>query len=236
MKVWKRNAVVITVLLFVCVGLYLNWSYNKDAEVSELTDVIDSSKVLGDSTLVIDKNQQSLTGETAEADAADIAAAETGTDAATTEMGTEAAATESGAAVVAGDKSSDSVSAALDVTTATSDEYFDSVRLTRQQTRDEAMQTLSDEASSTDDDTALETVNNEIQNLVELSLDEAQIESLVIAKGYTDCVAFMGDDGISVVVTSPTGGLLDSDVAKITDIVTSQTELDVADIKIIEVK
>ena len=27
-KLWKRNAVVAVVLLFVCVGVYLNWSYN----------------------------------------------------------------------------------------------------------------------------------------------------------------------------------------------------------------
>ena len=29
-KLWKRNAVVAVVLLFVCVGVYLNWSYHRD--------------------------------------------------------------------------------------------------------------------------------------------------------------------------------------------------------------
>ena len=26
-KLWKRNAIVAVVLLFICVGVYLNWSY-----------------------------------------------------------------------------------------------------------------------------------------------------------------------------------------------------------------
>ena len=28
MKAWKRNAVIATVLVFICAGVYLNWSYN----------------------------------------------------------------------------------------------------------------------------------------------------------------------------------------------------------------
>ena len=47
-KLWKRNAVVAVVLLFVCVGVYLNWSYHRDgtAPVSgetELADTLDTA-------------------------------------------------------------------------------------------------------------------------------------------------------------------------------------------------
>jgi hypothetical protein len=31
MKKFKRNAVILAVLLFVCVAVYLNWAYNKTA-------------------------------------------------------------------------------------------------------------------------------------------------------------------------------------------------------------
>jgi stage III sporulation protein AH len=34
-KTFKRNAVIITVLLFVCVAAYLNWSYNKNSDDTE---------------------------------------------------------------------------------------------------------------------------------------------------------------------------------------------------------
>ena len=68
------------------------------------------------------------------------------------------------------------------------------------------------------------------------ALCEAQIESLVIAKGYADCVAYLGDGTVSVAVASPEGGLQQTDVALISDIVTSQTDCDLADLRIIGVK
>ena len=55
-----------------------------------------------------------------------------------------------------------------------------------------------------------------IQTLASYTVSEAQIENLVTAKGYTDCVAFIGDESVSVVVSAREGGLTDADVAKIT--------------------
>ena len=43
-KIWKKRAVVATVLLFVCAAVYMNWRYAGSLE--------DTSKVLGESTLV----------------------------------------------------------------------------------------------------------------------------------------------------------------------------------------
>ena len=78
--------------------------------------------------------------------------------------------------------------------------------------------------------------SEELEGLVETALCEAQIESLVIAKGYTDCVAYMNDGGISVAVAAPEEGLQETDVALISDIVMTQADLDLADIRIVEVK
>ena len=76
----------------------------------------------------------------------------------------------------------------------------------------------------------------ELETIVETALNEAQIESLVIAKGYTDCVAYMTGEGISVAVSSPEGGLQDEDVALIADIVMSQSDFDLEDIYVVEVQ
>ena len=62
-----------------------------------------------------------------------------------------------------------------------------------------------------------------IQVLASYTLKEAQIENLVTAKGYTDCVAFMGDDSLSIVVSTADGTLNSTDVAKITDIAMTET-------------
>ena len=71
-----------------------------------------------------------------------------------------------------------------------------------------------------------------IQVLAAYTMKEAQIENLVTAKGYKDCVAFMGDESISVVVSTGTGELTAEDVAKITDIAMAETGLDAGGIKI----
>ena len=52
-------------------------------------------------------------------------------------------------------------------------------------------------------------------------------------KGYADCVAFMGADSISVVVSAP-DGLEAEDVAKIKDIVIAETSYTPGQIKIME--
>lgn len=120
-----------------------------------------------------------------------------------------------------------------DATNTTSD-YFAAVRLSRQQARDSAVSLLQD-ASVNSDQTKAEESAAELEDIVQTALTEAQIESLVIAKGYADCVAYMSSEGISVAVSAPEGGLQQEDVAVIADIVMSQTEYTFADIRVVEV-
>lgn len=113
-------------------------------------------------------------------------------------------------------------------------DYFAAVRLSRQEARDSAVSLLQ-EAAVYSDDTKANEANSKLENIVQVALCEAQIESLVIAKGYTDCVAYISDDGISVAVASPEGGLEQKDVAVIADIVMTQSEYNVEDIRVVEV-
>lgn len=186
---WKRNAVVATVLLFVCAAVYLNWRYageaaaDQAAEVSsQQTEKGDSTKVLGDAALV--GGEVVSTGEDG--------------------------ATETGS-------------------------YFDTARLSRQQSRDNALSLLREAAEQEGaEQTAVDEANRAIQTLAGYSVLESQIENLVVAKGYADCVAFMGENSISVVVSAAEDGLQTEDVAKITDIVLSETEYTADQIKIME--
>ena len=111
--------------------------------------------------------------------------------------------------------------------------YFASARLTRQQARDSAISLLQEAAEQEDADEAAATEASEgIQVLAAYTLQEAQIENLVTAKGYKDCVAFMGESGVSIVVSTENGELTATDVAKITDIAISETGLSAGGIKI----
>ena len=76
--------------------------------------------------------------------------------------------------------------------------------------------------------------NASIQTLAAYTLSEAQIENLVTAKGYADCVVFMGSDSCSVVVASGEEGLTATDVARIKDIVINETQYTAGQIKIME--
>lgn len=127
------------------------------------------------------------------------------------------------------------IAAGEDIQTTASD-YFAAVRLSRQQARDSAVELLQ-EAMSYSGESAKDVESaRELDDIVQTALSEAQIESLIIAKGYTDCVAYMSADGISVAVASPEGGLQAEDVAVIADIVMSQSEYGLDSIRVVEVQ
>lgn len=182
MKTWTKNVVAAAVLVTVCAGIYLNWLYSQQSSVANLTDTLNSDKVLSDSTLV---------------------------------LSTEPAAFSE-----------------LNDAKTTMEDYFAAVRLSRQEARDNAVNLLQ-EAMAYADGSGQSA--DQLDNIVQTALSEAQIESLVIAKGYTDCVAYMNQEGISVAVASPEGGLQQEDVALISDIVLSQCSLDLEDIRVVEV-
>ena len=117
----------------------------------------------------------------------------------------------------------------------TAEDYFAAVRLSRQQARDNAVNMLEEVMSYTQTDKTSESVQ-QLEDIIQTALSEATIESLIIAKGYTDCVAYMTNEGISLAVSAPEGGLQDQDVAVIADIVMGQSEYLLSDIRIVEVQ
>lgn len=127
--------------------------------------------------------------------------------------------------------------AAGEDTISTSTDYFAAVRLSRQQARDNAVNLLQ-EAMAYSGSEGTKDVESamELEEIVQTALSEAQIESLIIAKGYTDCVAYMSGEGISVAVSSPEGGLQQADVAVIADIVMTQSDYSLDDIRVVEVQ
>ena len=119
--------------------------------------------------------------------------------------------------------------------TAQSGTYFSTARLNRQQARDNALSLLQEAAEDEKaDQNSVDQANAAIQTMADYTMTEAQIENLITAKGYTDCVAFLGEDSISVVVSAMENGMTDADAARIGEIVMEQTGLRADQIKIIE--
>ena len=182
MKIWKKNLVAAAVLVTVCAGIYVNWLYTEDQTAADLTDTLNSDKILSSDMLVM----------------------------------------------------ADGTLLESDIQNTVSD-YFAAVRLSRQEARDSAV-TLLQEAMAYNNEAEEVQSNEQLEFIVQTALCEAQIESLVIAKGYADCVAYMSDDGISVAVASPEGGLQQTDVAVIADIVITQSGLKMDKIRVVEVQ
>lgn len=194
MKLWKRNAVVAAIVLFVCAAVYLNWSYSKDGSGAST----DTGKVLGEAALVGGTGDPLLGKGTTPAPGA-----------------TDSPAPES--------------------QPQTSSGYFASARLNRQQARDSALSLLQEAAGDEKaDQTTIQQANETIQTMATYTLSEANIENLVTAKGYSDCVAFLSDSGISVVVSNSGNPLNEVDTARISEIVMDETGLKTSQIKIIE--
>lgn len=210
MSLWKRNAVIVAIVLFVGAAVYLNWSYNKAQNTDGTADAAQSSKILGQASLV--------NGEDKDADPQQ------------SKSGSKDGAMQGDAA-----QNGDGKQTAAEGETGEANGYFSTARLNRQQARDSALELLQQAAQDEKAEQAMiDEANASIQTMAALTLSEAQVENLVTAKGYADCVCFINEESASVVVSSLEEGLTDADIARISEIVKEETGLNVSQIKIIE--
>ncbi len=173
----RRSAVAAMTVLFICVAVYLNWSYTQGIGFDD-TDV-DTGKVLGEATLI--DNEENIEEP--------------------------------------------------------KDNYFENARLEKQKARDSAISTLkettlNDKVSQEERDSA----TAGIETLANSAVKETQIETLVKAKGFSDCVTLINDEGVNVIVKVGEEGLTAADASKIKDIVVAEAKVKPAQIKIIEIK
>ena len=136
-----------------------------------------------------------------------------------------------------GDTTAVNASYTDEATAAALTEYFSGVRLQRQQARDSALTILDEKLHA---EGVTETVQAEASGLAETiarnAIREANIEGIVLSKGYTNCMAYIGDSGLTVIVTARSGSLSALDTARITDVAISETGLSADKIKIVEAK
>lgn len=115
------------------------------------------------------------------------------------------------------------------------DSYFSVTQLNRRRARDEAMEVLRLVIDSED---ALDEAKNEaLAGMAEIAADieqEANIESLIIAKGFEECVAVLGSESASIIVKSD--GLMQNQISQIKEIVYEAAGILPDQIKIIEKK
>jgi stage III sporulation protein AH len=204
MKLWKRNAVVAAIVLFVCVAVYLNWSYGQNeavsgkAEAETLSQEQGETKTLGEAALVSSDSLSTDEAEEVVLDSWDV----------------------------------NEVSA--DEAERSAQSYFATARLSREEARASALNILQETVDDPEaSESAINAASESITAMASATLAESQIENLVTAKGYPECVAFIGDNSVSVVVSTKSGTLEGADVAKITDIVLGETDFSANAVKVV---
>ena len=111
--------------------------------------------------------------------------------------------------------------------------YFSSANVTRERSRDEALETLQIVVDSAEE--LPETRDKALSEIMQIACDieiEGAVEEMVKAKGFEDCVAIINGDNINVIVKSE--GLMTSEIAQITDIVKGETGFSAENIRIVE--
>ena len=116
-------------------------------------------------------------------------------------------------------------------------EYFDEARMEKQKARDSAITTLKEAVNEENlSQTSRDNAAASIETISTGAISETRIETLVKAKGYTDCIALINKEGVNVIVSAPEEGLSASDTTKIKDIAVGETDFLPSQIKIIEIK
>ena len=110
--------------------------------------------------------------------------------------------------------------------------YFSATQVSRQRARDEALEVLQAVVDNVEAD---ETVKAEalagISSIAAEIQKEADIESLITAKGFEQCVAVLNGNAISIVVSADS--LQPAQIAQINEIVYAQTGITPAGVTII---
>lgn len=125
------------------------------------------------------------------------------------------------------------LSAAVDASKDTNSEYFASMALNRQSAREEAIEVLQSVVNS---ENAVEDMKSQAaEDMKQIALDienESNIETLIMAKGFKQCIAVISGENASIIVESD--GLLPNEISQIKEIAYEQAGIMPENLKIIE--
>lgn len=201
MKYGKRQLILASLVLALGAAVYLNWQFAGTGVQVEESSA-ETSSALGAAQLV-NNNYVETVSDGVESTAGEVS--------------------EPDAEATQGEASEAAAPAA---------ERLSDARMTRQTARDEAVEMLEDILNDAEADSAVkEAAVSEASAIAQNILKETNIESLVAAKGFSECVAYINDNTCTIVVN---GDMEDAQNALIVrDIAAAETGFSADQIKII---
>lgn len=116
-------------------------------------------------------------------------------------------------------------------------EFFEDARIARSKSRDAALDTLKKSLKGTGLTSEEKAeLTRQLTEKIDCITAESEIETLIKAKGFTDCVAFIDDGVVNVTVMTVNDSLQADEVAQIRDIVLSKCTVKAQDIHVVEIK
>ena len=206
----SRQATAAVMVLALGAAVYLNWSFARQAP-QEMTVASESvSEIDGavEASAVLDPLEATETSEAVE------------------DLGQQTANKNYGEAQM------------VSVTQDSGTEFFEQARLSRSQSRDEALEALNkalkDTTVSEEEKKALtDKLSTQVNNITL----ETKLETLIKSKGFADCVVNLEGEQANVTVMTENDALTAEEVARIRDALMGQcVGLDAQDITIVEVK
>lgn len=211
MKIQKRHILMASLVLALGAAVYLNWQFTGNSDMLS----VDASKKLGEAKYV----NGDITDETQEAGIFDSIFG--GDDDKSTDSTEETTEGEDTTAVKA-ELTEEQIS------------YFSTVRTDREQTQSKVLEDAKEVLSlSENSEEAKEESAESVSQLEKLILAQSNIENLLKAKGFTDVVCFISDEGCNVVVASQS--MDDNGSLLVKDAVMSQLDMGSEQIKIIQI-
>lgn len=208
-----RRATAVTLAAALAVACYLNWQYARtDLDTVAVETAAAATSASSDSSSDAASSSSSSSGQV--------------TDALLTEAEAASAANKNyGEAQL--------VSVAND----TGSQFFDEARLKREKAHDEALDTIQKtmKDSSLSDSEKAEFTAQLTANLEDINA-ETEIETLIKAKGFADCLCFLQSGRADLTVMTSGEPLTTSQVAQIRDIVISKSNVTAQNITVVEVK
>lgn len=207
MKLGKKQLILTGLVLTLGAAVYLNWQFSSNTNLLSGADAVSVSKELGEAEFV---NTSS-----------DKKAGESSTEKSTVKSTTKE--TEKATEKNTNDKTT--------ATSLNSDEYFAQAKLEREETQDKIAEMTQDILESVEEsDTAKTEAVTQAAQLATILEQQTNIESLIKAKGFEDCLVFIQNGECSIVVKD--SKLTDEDTLIIKDIATGQTGISIDKIKI----
>jgi len=225
----KRQIMLASLVMALGTAVYLNWQFSPNRKLA-MTKILDSSEELGESQYVNGNNTEEEKTDNKKEPESNT---QTKSDAKSTENNSSVSSPE--VKIPEAPKPPPPAPAPVQpAPTVTQGDYFSKAKQERQKNREEASDMIKETMNrSSNNETAKAEAVKQVTKIAKTIQEETNIENLLKAKGFNECLVTIKDDACSIIV----GNKLDEKkILIIKDVIAGQSNLSLEKLKVAEVE